>query len=158
MTLDEAIQTLVDGGENDPLTVARNVIGGNDSDWLREQLGERAEEIVTDYARRHFCSARRSAENQLAKGSVKTTAVLKVRRVWIPETGYKRYEDLTAADLRARAEWYRQFAQASLRRADWCDDVAELMESEGARTLGALSVPVPPLPQMDSAPEIAAAS
>lgn len=156
MTLEDAIQQIIDQGEKDPSSVAQAVIASHDKDWIGGQLAEMADEILVDYARRHLNANRRSAEGGLARKSEAATAVLKVRRVWVPENGWKRYEDITAVDLRARAEWYRRFAKASLRRAAWCDDVAELLDSQKARTIGDLSVPVPPLPD-DGAPDALAA-
>lgn len=146
VTLDEAIHQQIELGQKDPLTIARNIAKLMGEDWLREEVAARAEDFVTTLARHALGSQRRSSEIALRAGDQIATSELKLRSYWVPGEGYKPAHELTADDLRARASWYDGLAIAASRRAEWCRDVAGLMDAEGAKTLGRLKASLPPLP------------
>lgn len=145
--LDEAIDQLVSTGEKDPLTIARKIIERNNKHWLRAQLEAYAEDFVSDMARHRLGAIRRVSEIALRPGDQKTTGELKLASVWIPNVGYKPFGRVTVDDLRAKAAFYDKLAFASVRRSQWCVEVASMMEAEGAETLGNLKAALPLLPE-----------
>lgn len=147
MTLEEAIHNLIGTGEKDPLTIARKISERYDVKWLAQELVEHSEDIVAQFAREALGKQRRSAEVALRTGDQVATSELKLRSYWVPEIGYKPAHELTAKDLRARALWYDGLATSAARRADWCRQVAEMMDAEGVETLATLKASLPPLPE-----------
>lgn len=145
MNLEEAIQQLINVGEKDPLEIARKIGKKYDSKWLAAELTAHAEDIISGIARQRLGAMRRSAELALQPGNDNSQNQLRVAKAWIPGVGWKSASDLTADDLRARAEWYDGLVRASARRAEWCREVAGLMEAEGVETLGKLKAQLPAL-------------
>lgn len=157
MTLDEVIQQLINLGEKDPVTIAQKVEARHGTAWISDQLAAYAMDLVAEMARLRLGAERRASEIALRPGEPITQAEMKLRAVWVPGAGWKRANDLTADDLRAKAVFYDRLAFAARRRAEWCNEVAALMEREGAATLGRLRVELPPLPDDDGTPEELAA-
>lgn len=149
MNLEEAIASLIALGEKDPLTIVDKLSHREGEDWLREQGAAYAHDFAADVARRMLGSQRRSSEIALRTGDQVTSAELKLRSYWIPEAGWKPAHQLTSDDFLARASFYDRLAGASVLRARWCRDVAELMVTEGAKTLGKLKAALPPLDDDD---------
>lgn len=155
MTIDEAIEQLIHVGEKDPLTIARRIEQEyGEQDWLAQELIGRTEEILAEWARRRLGSVRRSAEIALRPGDSRSQGDLQLAGFWIPGEGWKRAADVTAADLRTRAHFYDLLSLASQRRATWCREVADMMDSEGAEKLGGLKAELPPLPDVEELLEI----
>lgn len=147
MTLQEAIEQLVNIGETDPLEIAKKIEKQHDKHWLSSELLALSEDIIPEMARRVIGAQRRSAELALRPGDVITSSEMKIRTRWIPGgIGWKKVADLTADDLGKLARWYEKLADASLRRTQWCQEVIALMKDEGVDTLGRLKAALPPLP------------
>lgn len=146
MSLEEAIQKLINLGEKDPLNIARAICERNDKDWLLSELEALAEDVVADIARRRLSGQRRSAEIALRPGDEIASAELKLRSFWIPGKGWTRAAELAANDLRVRATWEERLAGSIMRRVEWMREVAGLMDSEGVKKLGQLKATLPALP------------
>lgn len=146
--LDKAIDRLIRLGEKEPLLIAKKLEKQYGPEWLAQQLFLYAEEFISDLARRRLNSIRRSAEIALRPGDIQASAELKLAKTWVPKVGWKVAATLTVSDLRAKAEWYRNFARSAQRRSAWCDEVADDMEAEGVVTLGELRKALPPLPDV----------
>jgi hypothetical protein len=146
MTLDEAIEQLVTLGEKDPAEIVKKLQHRHGEKWLRTQVAARAEEVTLEFARRILGSARRRGELALRAGDAMSQAEMQITTAWVPGVGWKVAADLTRDDLLARAGWYERFADASLRRAEWCRDVVARMDDEGVERLGDISE-LPPLPR-----------
>ena len=145
--LETAIEQLVNLGEKDPLDIARKLIERNGETWARLEVAARAQDFIAELARRRLGSVRRSAELALRPGDEISDGHMRIAKVWIPGAGWKVAGDLTVADCLARASWYRNFANAAMRREEWYREVAHLMEDEGAATLKDLKAPLPALPE-----------
>ncbi len=151
LNLEDAIAQQITLGLKDPLEIARSIEKLYGTAWMGEQLVAYAEDLVAGMARMRLGANRRSAEIALVPGEV-TSADLKLSSFWIPDEhggSWKRASDLTADDLEARARHYDRLASGSLRRSRWLRDVADLMRSEGAKTLGKLKAAIPVLPDDD---------
>ncbi len=156
-SLEDAIAQQITLGMKDPLEISRNIEKLYGTAWMGEQLVAYAEDLVAGMARMRLGADRRSAEVALVPGEV-TTAALKLSSFWIPDEhggSWKRAADLTADDLESRARHYDRLAVGSLRRSRWLRDVADLMRSEGAKTLGKLKAAIPVLPDDDLAELVA---
>lgn len=156
--LEREIEQLVNLGEKDPLDIARKIIERHEPGWVGAELLSRAEDIIAEFARRQLGSVRRSAELMLRPGDLISEGAMRLAKIWVPGEGWKVAAELTSSDLRKRAEWYQKFANAALKRRNWCLEVAELMEIEGAATLGALRASLPALPDDDVLPELSSAA
>lgn len=152
--LEREIEQMVNLGERDPLDIARKIIDRHEPGWVGAELLARAEDIIAEFARRQLGSVRRSAELMLRPGDEFAEGAMRLAKIWVPGSGWKVAADLTSADLRARADWYQKFANAALRRRNWCLEVAALMEIEGAETLGKLKAPLPALSEGEVLPEL----
>lgn len=155
MTLDEAVSQMVNLGHKDPLEIARKILEKNDKQWIATELTALAEDVIAGMARHVLGSQRRGSEIALRTGDSGVSASdLKLRSYWVPEVGYKRAADLTSADLRLRAGWYDKLMTAAARRAEWCRTVAEMMDDEGAATMGKLKKDLPALPADEDLAEL----
>ncbi len=151
LNLEDAIAQQITLGLKDPLEIARSIGKLYGTAWMGEQLVAYAEDLVAGMARMRLGADRRSAELALVPGEV-TSADLKLSSFWIPDAhggSWKRAADLSADDLESRARHYDRLAVGSLRRSRWLRDVADLMRSEGAKTLGKLKAAIPVLPDDD---------
>ena len=151
MTLEEAIEQQITLGQKDPLTIVEKLLGLYGQEWLHEQAAFLAPDIAAEIARRKLGEKRRKFEVALRPGQPLATAEMKTASFCVPATEHgfttwKKAADVTAEDLRAKADWYDRFALGALKRSRWCRDVASLMEEEGAATLGALDRELPALP------------
>jgi hypothetical protein len=149
MTLDEAIEQMVTLGEINPREIADKIMDTYGKEWVREQVAERADDVVAELARRRLGSVRRAAELALRPGDELSAAEMKIAKWWVPGRGWKRADSLTVDDLEAKAEWYRSLATAALTRALWCDQVVAIMRKQGAKTLGRITGALPALPAGD---------
>lgn len=147
MTLDEAIEQQITLGGKDPVDIARRVESLFGREWITEQAAMFADEFVVTRARTKLSVHRRSAEVALRPGDEMSQADMKIAKAWIPGDGWVKVADLTADHLDKRASWYETFADASLKRALWCRDVAGMIRDDGVRTLGKLKRPLPALPE-----------
>lgn len=154
MSLEEAIQQLVNLGESDPWEIAKKIEKRNGREWVKEALSEHAEDLIADMARRQLGAIRRRAEVALRPGDTLAEAEFKIAKTWVPGTGWKAAGDLTSFDLLAKATWYESAAQAAAVRSAWCREVARLMEMEGAEKLSQLKAELPALPDADSVLEL----
>lgn len=154
--LEAQIEILVNLGERDPLNIMRKLIERYGHQWAEAEVALRAEDFITDLARRRLGSTRRRAELELVSGNELSAAHLRLAKFWIPNQGWKQAVELTASDLRARADWYHVFALAARRREAWCREVADLMDYEGVATLGDLQTPLPVLPSNEEVLELTA--
>lgn len=145
MHLDDAIEQLVVIGYRDPLDIARKIIDLHGDDWVNKELGTLAEDIISGLARQKLGNIRRSAEVALSPGDYIAENRMKIAKFWVPGFGYKQVAELTAADLRAKADWYSVFRRAAHRREIWCLETASLIEAEGVTTIGELEAPLPAL-------------
>lgn len=146
VTLDEEIERMVSFGETDPLDAARKLTKIHSSEWIASQLAMYQEDILSDMFRRRLGAVRRSAEKRLQPGDEMSQTELRLAKAWVPGEGWKKAADLTVQDLRERARFYDVLANASYVRARWNSEVADLMEAEGAATLGKLKASLPALP------------
>ncbi len=149
MNLDEAIGNLIELGEMDPLVIARKIEERHGAEWLHDELAACAEQLVAGIARQRLGSVRRSAEVALRPGDEMSQAEMKIAKVWVPEEGWKVAANLTIEDLIAKAIWYERLMSAAGIRAQWLREVAQMMIEDGAKKLGALKRPLPPLPGID---------
>lgn len=141
--LDQEIKKLVESGQNDPIDIARKIISEYSPEWVEAELYARAEEILSELARRLIASK----SQELATTEVPVpVAQHRALHMWIPGFGWKLRTLCTSTDLRARASWYQSLADAAILGRNWCLEVAALMDVEGARTLGDLraELPAPP--------------
>jgi hypothetical protein len=145
MHLDDAIEQLVILGYRDPLDIARKIIDLHGEDWVNKELGTLAEDIISNLARHKLGNIRRSAEVALSPGDYIAENRMKIAKFWVPGFGYKQVAELTAGDLRAKADWYSAFRRAAHRREIWCLETASLIEAEGVVTIGELQAPLPAL-------------
>ena len=150
MTLEEAINQMIELGEKDPLTITDKLAQRHGEEWLREQASLYAHDLAADMARHMLGSRRRGSEVALRTGDQVSSAELKLRSYWVPEVGYKPAHQLTADDLLARAAFYDKLESAARQRAAWCREVVDLMVAEGAKTLGKLRAALPPLPDEET--------
>lgn len=146
MNLDEAINQLIELGEMDPLEIARKIEKRHGPEWLALELSAHAEQIVAQIARQRLGSVRRSAEVALRPGDELSQGEMKIAKVWVPNVGWKVAGELTPEDLEAKASWYERLASASVIRASWCREVAQMIRDDGVTKLGRLKRPLPPLP------------
>lgn len=146
MNLDEAINQLVELGEKDPLDIARKIEKRYGTEWVQEELSAHAETLIAQMARQRLGALRRSAEIALRPGDTIAQGDMKIAKAWVPNVGWKVAADLTSDDLLVKAAWYERLAGASLRRAEWCREVAGMILTEGVPKLGRLKAPLPPLP------------
>lgn len=149
MTLDEAIQQMINLGETDPRTIAEKLPERHDEAWLAAELLALSANVIEERARHRISAARRQSQIALRPGDQVSSAEMKARTQWIPNEGWIRVSDLTAAHLRALAEWYRRLAGAAMQRVGWCLEVVELMEAEGVQKLGKLKAALPALPELE---------
>lgn len=156
--LETAIEQLVNLGEKDPLDIARKLIERNGETWARLEVAARAEDFITDLARRKLGSVRRSAEIALRPGDEISQGNMRIAKAWIPGEGWKVAADLTASDCIKKANFYGVLSYAARRRESWYREVASLMESEGAETLGKLKADLPALPDGEDLLQLGEAS
>jgi len=149
VNLHEAITSLVNTGESDPLTIAKKIAKRNDKHWLSTELLALAEDLIAEMARQELGRVRRSREVALRPGDQLASAEMKIAKSWVPGFGYKPVGELTEADLVAKATWYERAASALSIRALWCREVVSLMQSEGVAKLGALKAALPVLPDAE---------
>lgn len=154
-TLDEAIASLINLGEKDPLTIARKLVERFGGQWMAEQLAARWEEIVAEIARQRLGSERRSAVVSLTStardrhGKVAKRDVL-LTSLYVPGKMYVRFGDATADDVTAAQAYRVRLANGLIRWADWLGSVRTLMDSQGAAVVKQIRGPLPELP---AAPE-----
>lgn len=150
MTLDEAIAQLVSVGIRDPLTIARKLEEQYGDEWVTAELVARAEDILTEYARRYVSAERRSNVVALRTRDIRAQSEIMTKYLWYPgEHGYtewKRIADFTAEDWDRRAAFMEQQAVGVLKGAMWCRQNAKLVRDAGVETTGQLTVDLPPLP------------
>jgi len=153
-TLDGAIEDAVESGHHDPITVVDALKTRHGLPWLKKAVGAKAEDFARDRAREILNLTRRKVERKARieaeespNGRAKT-ATLQPAQVWIPDAdggSFTAYLDVTAADLRAKAAWYRRRAEAFTAYAAWLYDVADEMDAAGATVLAELEeIPPPP--------------
>jgi hypothetical protein len=146
LSLEEAIQQIINLGQHDPLTVTREIEERYEIEWLKEELYALREEFISYLARQRINNRRRSAMTALRKGK---PGDLMLAGEWVPNWGWKRLADWTAADLRSRENYYRKIAGSALLLADWCRQCIEIMETEKAKTLGKVKTPLPALEEVE---------
>jgi len=144
-TLDEVIRQLINLGEKDPLVIARKIEEREDEKWLRDELYALREDTISEMARGRLNGARHSAMKALRKGQPQTKAELLIKGEWVPNFGWKKLADWTAADLRARENYYLKISGTAHKLATWCHECVVLMEVEGVKTLGKLKAELPEL-------------
>jgi hypothetical protein len=149
MTLEEAIDQLINVGEGDPLTIARKVNNAHDAAWLKDELLAHSEDLIAEIARRKLGAIRRSAEIALRPGDQHTQADLMIVKAWVPGEGWKRAADLTPTDCRKRAGFYDVISAAANRRSAWFREIADMMDADNVKTLGGLKRDLPALPADD---------
>lgn len=153
MTLDEAIDQVINTGIKDPVKIAEAVEKRNDSKWLQAELAKLAGDIIAERARQRVRAISRSLERVLVPGDPKIQAEIKIAMLAVPGDGgvwsYIRYADATADDLRRRATWDRGIAGSLIAHADWCEEVAARMEKAKVQSLGELSGDLPALPDRE---------
>lgn len=154
-TLDEVLSRYANLGHREPETIAEMAISELGDERLSEALVALAPEILAERARDAIRRAARNAENALKPADPVTSQRIREKTYWVPNHGRKRGYDMTAADWRERAAFYIDLGDANYRRATWCNAVADLMDEQGAKTLKALKVDLPALPDGDSLEEIA---
>lgn len=147
LSLEHAIQQLINLGDKDPLVIARKIDERYETNWLRDELYALREDVISDIARRRINGLRRSAMMALRKGKPATELLLLGE--WVPDHkgggGWKKLADWTEFDLRSRENYYRKMSATSIRLADWCHECIELMRAEGAKKLGRIKAPLPAL-------------
>lgn len=146
VTLEEAIQQQVNLGARDPQGIYEALERQFGNDELLELVRPYLPDLLTEMARRRLTAHRRSAEVALRLGDHRSQAQIRLAKAWIPGSGWKRADELTAEDLRLRAAAYDSLANASLVRAQWCREVASMIEEDGVQTLGQLRRELPALP------------
>ena len=170
--LDAAIVSAVRRGEFDALRIVDKLASRNKGEYLREIVSEMAHDLAVDRARTLIHATRLQAERDAKKNATVTASekartthsspspVTEVRvadiaqaPVKVPGGGFVRYGEMTADDLRARADMYRRMGGKLIARADWCEGVADRIEAEGVEHLGDLQT-VPPLPNGEDADEV----
>lgn len=151
MTLQEAIDQLVNLGYEDPLTIAKQIETKHDQDWLAAELLAHGEDIIADMARRTIGSQRRSAAIALRPGDIVKSAEFKLRSVWVPGKGWTKASEITSDDSDKIARWYRNLAGTLLRYADWWEQIGAEMREAGVKQLGQLKAALPPLPELEEA-------
>lgn len=159
--LDTAIEQLVQSGERDPLDIARKLINQHGQTWARLEVAARAEDLIADLARRKLGSVKKQGTavvQTLRPGSEISADRLRIAKVWIPGEGWKRAAELTVSDCLKRASFYRLLSDTAQRRAGWYQEVASLMEAEGAKTLGQLKAELPALPTHEELLQLGAGS
>lgn len=158
--LETAIEQLVKLGEKDPLSIARKLIAQNGETWARLEVAARAEEFITDLARKKVRSVKPSTAvvPKFMPGREITASQLRIMRVWLPGFGYKIAAELTASDLRKRADFYGVIVNTAHQRESWYREAASLMEAEGAQFLGELKAELPVLPDSEELLQLGAAS
>lgn len=149
MNLHESIANLVDTGHADPAVIALKIMERHDEDWIARELLAEAGDLITEIARRELGARRRRAEVTLAPGDAVSQGELRIAKAWVPNVGWKVAGDLTREDLISRASWYERFADASTRRAEWCREVAALMDEQGVSRLGEVTGDLPVLRRGD---------
>ncbi len=152
LNLEDAIAQQITLGVKDPLEIARSIEKLYGTAWMGEQLRAYAEDLVAGMARMRLGANRRSAEIALIPGDPVTQAELKTTSFWRPDENgghWMRADAVTAEDLEIRARYLDRIARGSLIRAAWYREIADLMRSEGAKTLGKLKAAIPVLPDDD---------
>lgn len=148
VSLEEAIQQLINLGANDPLEIARQIEQRYEEEWLRDELYALRQDVISDIARQRINGMRRSAMSALRKGKQPPRELMLLGE-WIPNHkgggGWKKLGEWTSADLRSRENYYRKMSGTASRLADWCHTCAELMETEKVRTLGKVKASLPTL-------------
>lgn len=140
--LEQALDLVIEEGERDPLSVARKVIDTHGEHWVLNQLRPHMLEIVAGMARKKIRPLKRTP----APVPIDLSRQLEQRtRVWIPGVGYKIISDLTAEDLRKKAEGFWRVEGIARRNRNLCLDLIEEMKKQGATRLGQLEGPLPPL-------------
>lgn len=156
--LERAIEQLVNLGEKDPLSIARKLINRYGETWARLEVAARAEEVISDLARKKLGANRRSAEIALRPGDEISQGNMRIAKAWIPGVGWKVAAELTISDCIRKSNFYSVLEYAARRRADWYREVAALMEAEGAETLGKLKADLPALPEGEEPLQLGEAS
>lgn len=149
LSLEGAIQQLINLGEHDPLSIARKIEQRFEEDWLRDELYALRQDFICDLARNRINGRRRSAMTALRAGKPKTELMLTGE--WVPgkNPGWKKLSQWTAEDLRAREHYYRKVSGTMVRLADWCSECVALMEAENVKTLGKVKAPLPTLDDVE---------
>lgn len=148
MSLEEAIEQLINLGEKDPIEITRKLRDQYGAEWMRAELLQRDDELIAGFARNMLGARRRSTEGPRLDLARARHGEFMLASKWVPEIGWKKLADLTADDCRAVAAHYRMLARAAGIRADLFDGFAELIEAEGVATLGDVSVALPQLAEV----------
>lgn len=145
--LEGAIEEIIDEGIRDPAAITRLLAERHGEAWVWGQLMARAEEFIAEISRRLLARHRpTSTALVLRPGDSGNLSRIRARLFWIPSVGYKPLSEVTSQDMRARAVFYENLSVRSRQAQHWCLNVADLMDSEGVRTLAELRVELPPLP------------
>lgn len=147
MTLELAIQQMINLGERDPLDIAKKLEIRYGVNWVNEQLALYSEDILATFARERLNTLRRTSELALRPGDAHSQAEIMIRKFWVPGEGWKQAGELTISDLEARAGWYDKFAFAAMRRAAWLREVANMMREDNVSFLKELERELPALPE-----------
>lgn len=145
--LEEAIEEIIEEGVRDPATITRLLAERHGEAWVWGQLVARAEEFIAEISRRLLARHRPSSTDLVLRpGASGDLSRIRARQFWVPNVGFKLLSEVTSEDMRARAVFHENLAVRSHQAQHWCLNVADLMDSEGARTLAELSVPLPSMP------------
>lgn len=149
LSLEAAIEQLINLGENDPVTIAQKLAHQHGGDWVARELAAHWEDILAEIARQRLGSLRRSAIETIGvrarQGSVtKREAVLAT--LYVPKVGYIKLGDATTDDLLEAAAYRRRLANGLIRWSDWLESLAALLSEQGVGRVRELRGALPDLP------------
>lgn len=150
MTLQEAIEQLVNLGSSDPKEIAAQVRQRYDDKWLSLELLNSADIILPDLAR-HVIGNRRRSSLALSKVSGFDKRDVMLQAAWLPGIGWMEFGKFTVEHWTALGGRYRNGAAALTRYAEWCESNAALMHTQNVAEFRQVKGALPALPPIEEA-------